>query len=243
MFDKWRKYSYAAQKQRRHRILRAAAWVFSLFLLYSFVSTFLIYSVVIDNHTMRPGLQPGDRLLVSSIGLGSRLPFVDGATAPAALKRGSIVVVVPSRSTAGRNPFFVFANGFIRFFTAQRVDLGGENERMLIKRVVALPGDAVSMIDFVLRVRPAGDSYALTEFELASRPYDLTLPALPEGWGPSVPLSGTMDQLVLGGDECFLVSDDRGNTNDSRTWGATKIRSVVGKAVIRYWPPRRVGRP
>jgi signal peptidase I len=192
---------------------------------------------------MRPGLLPGDRLLVSSIGLASRLPFTGGGAASSALKRGSIVVVIPSRSMERKKPFSALVNGFIRFFTAQRINPGDENDRMLIKRVAALPGDAVSMIDFVLRIRPAGDAYALTEFELAARPYDLTLPHLPDGWNSSVPLSGSMDQIVLASDECFLVADDRGNTNDSRTWGPTKLRSVVGKAVFRYWPPRRLGRP
>lgn len=243
MFDKWRKYSYAAQKQQRHRILRAAAWVLSIFIVFSFVSTFFVYTVVVDNETMRPGLQSGDRLIVSSVGLASRLPFMGSGSIASALKRGSIVVVKPSRSAGGTNPFHAIADGFVRFFTAQRIDLGDENDHLLIKRVAALPGDAVSMIDFVLRVRPAGDSYALTEFELAARPYDLTIPKLPAGWDSSVPLSGSMEGLVVGDDECFLVADDRGNTNDSRTWGPTKLRSVVGKAVFRYWPPRRFGRP
>ncbi len=242
MFDKWRKYSYAAQKQQRHRILRALAWVLSIFVIHSFVSAFLIYTVVVDNETMRPGLRPGDRLLVSSFGLGSRFPFY-AKTGASAFRRGSVIVVIPSRSTERHGFFFGTADGFVRFFTAQRVGLGDENDRPLLKRVAALPGDAVSMTDFILRVRPAGDVYALTEFELAARPYDLTLPALPEGWDASVPLSGSMDQVVLADDECFLVADDRGNTNDSRTWGATKLRAVVGKAVFRYWPPRRIGRP
>jgi len=243
VFDKWRKYSYTAQKQQRHRVLRAAAWVLSIFLVYSFVSIFFVYTVVVGNETMRPGLRPGDRLLVSSIGLGSPTPFFGNDSRAATLRRGSVVVVVPSRASEKRKPSQAVLNGFVRFFTAQRIDLGDENDRMLIKRVAALPGDAVSMIDFVLRVQPAGDSYALTEFELSAKPYDLTIPQPPEGWDSSVPLSGSMDAMILKEDECFLVADDRGNTNDSRTWGPTKLRSVVGKAVFRYWPPRRIGRP
>jgi signal peptidase I len=52
-----------------------------------------------------------------------------------------------------------------------------------------------------------------------------------------------MEPILLGADECFVVSDDRSNTNDSRTWGPIPVKSVTGMLVFRYWPPARLGAP
>jgi len=50
-----------------------------------------------------------------------------------------------------------------------------------------------------------------------------------------------MERRVLGEDECFVLSDDRSNTNDSRTWGPIPVSSVTGRALLRYWPLTRAG--
>jgi signal peptidase I len=52
-----------------------------------------------------------------------------------------------------------------------------------------------------------------------------------------------MAAIVLKDNECFVVSDDRNNTNDSRTWGAVSLDLIAGKAVFRYWPILRMGNP
>jgi signal peptidase I len=65
---------------------------------------------------------------------------------------------------------------------------------------------------------------------------------MPALWDTSIPFSGNMDRIILGEDECFVVSDDRSNTNDSRTWGPVSADRITGKAVFRYWPFTRIGR-
>ncbi len=92
------------------------------------------------------------------------------------------------------------------------------------------------MNNFVFRVKPAGSPYSLTEFELALKPYHPSIPNVPAIWDESIPFSGSMDTIVLGPDECFVVSDDRGNTNDSRTWGAISPSLITAKALLRFWP-------
>jgi signal peptidase I len=109
--------------------------------------------------------------------------------------------------------------------------------------VVGLPGDEITMINFVLRVKPEDSSYSLTEFELSEKPYDITIPHVPALWDDSIPFSGNMDRIVLGENECFVIADDRSNTNDSRTWGPIPVDLVTGRAVFRYWPFSRIGRP
>jgi signal peptidase I len=92
-------------------------------------------------------------------------------------------------------------------------------------------------------VKPRGELYSFTEFELWDRPYEVTIPQVPALWDESLPFSGTMERIVLGPGECFVLSDDRSNTNDSRSWGPVPVKLVAGKALFRYWPLTRLGRP
>jgi signal peptidase I len=99
------------------------------------------------------------------------------------------------------------------------------------------------MTNFVLRIKPRDESYSFTEFELSEHPYNVTIPQVPALWDESLPFSGNMERIVLGEDECFVLSDDRSNTNDSRTWGPIPVSLIAGKALFRYWPLNRLGLP
>ena len=58
--------------------------------------------------------------------------------------------------------------------------------------------------------------------------------------GPGdVVLAGT-DYVKLG-DEAWLRGDGGGHSVDSRHYGAVPIDALVGRAWLRYWPPRRIG--
>jgi signal peptidase I len=104
-----------------------------------------------------------------------------------------------------------------------------------------MPGDEIFMTSFVFRVKPAGSSYSLTEFELSDRPYYPAIPQVPALWDETLPFSGSMDSIILGQDEFFLVSDDRGNTNDSRSWGTVSSSLITARAVLRIWPVTKIG--
>ncbi|MCL2193396.1 MAG: signal peptidase I [Treponema sp.] len=238
-------YSVAAQKRERYKLLRIVFTLLILFILYNTIHTFLFSVWVIRNDSMQPSFRTGDRFLVIS----STLPFLfselrrgEGAVP---YNRGSVVLIDKSRAgpDGNRNPFILFLDSFVRFFTAQQVSVFGRAENLYIKRLIALPGDEVNMVNFVMRVRPAGDTFALTEFELANRPYYPTIPQVPALWDITLPLSGNMESIQLGPGECFVMSDDRGSTADSRTWGPICTRSIIGRPVLRFWPPARIGFP
>jgi signal peptidase I len=38
----------------------------------------------------------------------------------------------------------------------------------------------------------------------------------------------------------FMLGDNRGNSCDSRQWGAVKRSSLIGPVVMDYWPPTRI---
>jgi signal peptidase I len=196
----------------------------------------------LENNTMQPGLHAGDRFVFSSFVIRSILPGSKNPGQSLPFKRGN-VVLVDLAGKEKRGIFFSFIDSFVRFFTAQRVSIGGGNSRLYLKRVIGLPGDEITMTNFVFRIKPKGESYSLTEFELSDMPYDVNIPQVPALWDESIPFSGTMDRIILGGDECFVLSDDRSTTNDSRTWGPVQVELITGKALFRYWPFTRIGRP
>jgi signal peptidase I len=242
MFDKWRKYSYAAQKNQRHHLLWIILVFLAMFLLYNSLTSFVFSIWVLENDTMRPGLYSGDRLILSSLAIPSLLADIGIPTPSLPFKRGNIVLVDMDGGEKKKTPL-VIVDGLIRFFTAQRTGLFGNGERFYVKRLIGLPGDEIVMTNFILRVRPAGDSYSLTEFELSDKPYDVNIPQVPALWDEAIPFSGNMSRIVLGEDECFVISDDRSNTNDSRTWGPVPADLIKGRALFRYWPLARIGRP
>jgi signal peptidase I len=235
MFDKWMQYSYAAQKHQRLQFYKFISWFLILYVLYNGLAAFFISVWVMENDTMQPGLASGDRLIFTSFTLPSVISSFKHDDKQLPFKRGSIVLVDMGNVKNRKIPLRII-DGAVRFFTAQRVSIFSGEGQYYIKRVIALPGDEIYMTGFVFRVKPAGGSYSLTEFELSEKPYHPAIPQTPELWDESIPFSGSMDRIVLGPDECFVISDDRGNTNDSRTWGAVSPSMIYARALLRFWP-------
>jgi signal peptidase I len=93
------------------------------------------------------------------------------------------------------------------------------NPEMLIKRVIGLPGD---------RVEIRGGQVFINGTPLAE-PY-LTQPTY-GNYGP-------IDVPPL---HLFVLGDNRGFSNDSRTFGPISLDNVVGRAWFSYWPPGQWG--
>lgn len=237
MANRWRHYSYVAQKSYLRRIRAALSWVLVFFVLYSLVTGLFLSNHVLENRTMEPGCRAGDRLIFSNYTLthlltrGSNPPF----------KRGQIVLV--DRSGEKRGLIKTLLDALLRFFTLQRMTLFPRENSVFIKRVIALPGDTVSINRFSVRVKPAGEQYEYMESELADRDYVPGIPQVSMLWDNSLPFASSTEARTLAEGECFLLSDDRSNTNDSRTWGPVPVRAVTGRALVRYWPPTRIGPP
>jgi signal peptidase I len=236
MADKRYKKSYTDQKKQRNLVGWILLWFMVFYLSYTLLTSFVFSTRVLHSNTMQPELQAGDRFICSSYMLTALLDR------PLPLRRGNIVIV-NKNADAPRSVIDSILEGFTRFFTAQQVSPSNEDEDTYIKRVIGLPGDEITMTNYVFRIKPRGSSYSLTEFEIAEKPYDVTIPSGSALWDESLPFSGNMATIVLRDNECFVVSDDRNNTNDSRTWGTVSLDLIVGKAVFRYWPFLRMGSP
>ncbi|MDR2551805.1 MAG: signal peptidase I [Treponema sp.] len=240
MANRWRQYSYVAQKNYLRRIQIVLAWVFVFLVIHSLITGFFVSNRALENNAMKPGLVEGDRFVFSSFTLHHM--FRDRNEGNLPFRRGQVVLVDRAAGPVRHVPNLFF-DAVVRFFTLQRISLFPREDTVFVKRIIGLPGDTVSMNNYVVRVKPAGEIYEYTEFELAERDYDPELPQVSPRWDESIPFSGAMGSITLKEEECFVLSDDRSVTNDSRTWGPIPADSITGRALLRYWPPTRLGKP
>jgi len=231
--------SYADHKNQRYRFRWIVLGVLAIIFLYVCFTSLFFSMRVLENNTMAPNLRKGERFIFSSYSLYSLIPGLN--LEKDSLRRGNVVILDMFREKPP-GLFYEVMDGLARFFTAQRVSLLDREEHLFVKRVIGLPGDEITMTNFVIRVKVKGSAYNLTEFEVTEVDYTPNIPNIPALWDSSLPFSGNMERVVLGDNECFVLSDDRSNTNDSRTWGPVPLNNISGKALFRYWPFTRVGR-
>ncbi len=234
--------SYEDARRRRSSALRLVRYVAFLYLGFALIVTFGFKTYTVGSRSMRPTLDPKDKIIVASSAYGVVNPFNGQRLGFRPPERGDVALVrlpsAPSRDWKTR-----LADSVIGFLTLQRLGAPGASDALdspVVKRVIALPGDAVSMSGYVVRVRVAGSEHFLTEYEVSGRDYDIVSDGPTEGWTSSLPLSGEMPAFELGPGEFFVVDDDRSYCSDSRFFGPVKAERFVGKALLRYWPLDRV---
>ncbi len=175
------------------------------------IQAFLVKPYKIPSGSMRPTLIEGQRVLVNRIGMRINGPHV-----------GEIVVFHPPK----------YAREQKCGPTHYEVSYGGapcdqtdpeESSENFIKRVVAGPGDVISVRGgHVYRNgKREADSY-IAPCE-GARECDFPTPIkIPAGhW--------------------FMMGDNRGESDDSRFWGPVPTAWIVGGAFLTYWPPDRIG--
>ncbi|HUX39378.1 MAG TPA: signal peptidase I [Rectinemataceae bacterium] len=241
-----RRKSYTEKVEGRRKFLARAGLFFLVFLGFELVSGLFLKTYAITSTSMSPNLLPGDRLLVSPLPFGPLTIF--GKMPPFVRPgRGDLVIIRPP-FVSDTGVVGTFVQSLVRFVTFQLYAPAAKERDPAINgpfvaRVIGLPGDLVSMDDFVFKVRPADSTDALTEFEFSAKRYDIHKPVLPASWQSGYPLSGSMKPYALGKGEYFVASDDRGLSADSRTWGPVGSSSFEGKVLLLYWPFKRFGSP
>lgn len=192
-----------AEERRLRRLRRLFPFLLLIvFLVYAFTTN------LIPSSSMEPTLNPGDQILT----MRSWLAYL-GGRAPA---RNDIVIFnlppdqgkklgsdTEPNQPEGRKPIGVFRNP------------PGE---ILIKRVVGLPGETISLKD--------GAIYA--DGKLVPQDYK-TVPADP-GSDSDFPFAGEKP-VKLGPDEVFLMGDNRLVSEDSRYFGPVSLRNIRGRFV------------
>jgi len=239
--------SYTVQKKRREQFLGALLLIFLVWLGYSVLTSSFLRTVRFESRSMEPTLNPGTAVLVTPLPLGQAplplLPFgLPGWRGP---QRGELVLMVPPyRQTA--EPWVGAADEVARFFTFQFFSLDQASRPAwdgpyTFRRVIGLPGDAVRISNGTASVKPKGEQYFLSEYELSKTPYSLADEGLPAGWRSTFPFGQNQTELVLGENEYFVLADHRSLGGDSRVWGPVKRSSIVASALLKYWPPKDFG--
>lgn len=209
---------------------------FPILLTVFLLRAFVVEPFQIPSSSMRPGLVPGDFIMVNKFTYGLRLPILN-----------NIVV-----------PFHEIARGDVVVFNAPM------NEKInFIKRVIGLPGDIVTYRDKVLLINgkqipktptenyvyPTDDEKKLQyNQQFFEQIHDKSFKTLNDQNMLSVYLDGIQPHRYLknchyeenGGaficevpkNHYFVMGDNRDGSNDSRYWGFVKSDLIVGKAFM-----------
>ena len=101
-------------------------------------------------------------------------------------------------------------------------DSGQEERELWVKRIIGLPGDVI---------RTDGKTLYINDAK-ASEPY------IKKG----TVAQGEMQTWTVPDGTVFVMGDNRNNSTDSRIIGCVEESAVLGKAVVRLWPPSSIGR-
>ncbi len=107
------------------------------------------------------------------------------------------------------------------------LDLPQDTSRALIKRVIGLPGETVSLTGTDVTIINAEHPNGFVLKEPYLDPNNLG--------GP------TDMKVTLGGDQYFVLGDNRKVSADSRSWGVLPKQDIVGRALLRLFPFNKIG--
>lgn len=186
----------ASTSARDRRVRSAVEWVAVLagaVIVALVVRTFLFTTFWIPSGSMEPTLMGSDR---KDRVVVNRLSYRFGD-----VERGDIIV-------------FDVPDG------EQTMVVGGEPVEDLIKRVVGLPGETISLRDGQVYV----DGAQLNE------------PYLPPGTRTEPCTEAA--EFVIPVDSVFVMGDNRSNSRDARCWSTHWVDEshIVGRAFVRIWP-------
>jgi signal peptidase I len=169
--------------------------------------------VYIPTGSMQPTVLEGDRLFVNKLAYGLRIPFTRIAlTEWSDPERGNIVLF--------RSP---------------------DGEMRVIKRVIGVPGDVISMRANRLFVNGEPAGYVTADDSVPERvPEDqrgthaFSLERI-DGSGHHIMTSngkspyGTFDSITVPEGRFFLMGDNRDNSHDCRAYGFVERNRIIGK--------------
>lgn len=208
--------------------VKTLAWVIPVYLIFTTVA-FANYSI--PSESMVPTLEVGDRVVVSKYAYGySRhsLPLSIGNLLPASEHR--LFEQMPKRGDVA-------------------VFIHPQEDKVMIKRLIGLPGDRIEVRGGVLSVN--GEPVALSESQSFTReayqmgPEDVTSyeETLPGGVRHAIhkfPQGSRFDdfgpyQVPAG--HFFFMGDNRDNSLDSRFvgMGSVPFENLIGRAEMIYW--------
>lgn len=178
-----------------------------------FVRHLVLTAYKVPTGSMQPALKPGDFIFSSRLSYGLRVPGSKTAFFATLPERGDIVV-------------FSYPN---------------QPETNYVKRVIALPGDRLQIINNRLHLNGAPLKYEAVDGRAGDNPdaegFEMARETDGAGAGWVVILEkGAKDRdfgpLVVPPGEVFLLGDNRDTSDDSRYWGTVPVSQISGQAVL-----------
>ncbi len=173
------------------------------------IQAFIVKPYKIPSESMLPTLAVGQRVLVNRLGNDFSDPHI-----------GEIVVFHPPQGAVDQNPACGASVTGAQICPTPTVREASVN---FIKRVVAGPGDTISI----------RDGRVVRNGKLQTEPF-----IAPCGGGPQCTYPHA---IKVPAGYWFMMGDNRGMSDDSRFWGPIPRKWIIGGAFATYWPVGRIG--
>jgi len=187
-----------------------------------FVVSFIVQAFQIPSESMENTLLIGDYLLVDKLHFGHD-GFWGHLFPYEPVKRGDIIV-------------FHYPVHPVEHF---------------VKRVVAIPGDRIRLINRKLYVNGVAVSEPYVHYSRPHDPFRDEFPRLDVAFVASLNGSWLMqmkklmddNQLIVPQGNYFVLGDNRDDSLDSRYWGFVPQENIVGRPLVIYWSMRNSDPP
>jgi signal peptidase I len=168
------------------------------------IRTFLVQPFLVDGDSMLPTFNTNNYLLVDKFSY----KFLNNP------ERGQVIVfnIPDQKHTFPTCVLPIFGSCYF------------ETTRYLIKRIVGLPGEKVTILGGVVTIfnKENPNGFIIDDKEIQFK-------------------SEMSDERVLGEDEYYVLGDNRANSSDSRYWGALPKENIVGRPILRLTPISQIG--
>ncbi len=217
--------SYKMRLELYHKIFSGIVLICTLFIAISLILKFLVFPVRCESDSMMPDIPSESLEFVSPL-----------FTVP---KRGDVVLLKLYESKTQSLPKRM-ANAFFHFVTGRQwipfEEKMIDGTKPLLRRVVGVPGDTVYIDRYVVYVKPEGQKHFLTEFEVRENKYNIDIVSPSPDWDVELGAKASVRQITLKEGEYYVLGDDRLSSLDSRVWGPVRQSSIIGKALLVYFP-------
>ena len=155
---------------------------------------------------------------------GAQVYRIQGSSMAPTLRSGERVLVNKLRmrlASVGRDDVVLFRDP-------------SDEGTVMVKRVIGVPGDTVRFRGNDVQVLPGSGA------ELSFQ--EVVTPVANAGSGRPAAIDGPgAATITLEPGQYFVLGDNRAESSDSRHWGAISRDAMIGEAVFRMFPWRRMG--
>jgi signal peptidase I len=180
-----------------HEAFEIVGIIFGAIIVAFVIIAFVFRSYQVDGPSMENTLQNGDKLIIWKV----PRTWASITGHPYIPKRGDIVV----------------------FNETGLAQFDQQDSKQLIKRVIGLPGDRVTIKNGNYVVYNKANPHGFEP--------DKTL-----GYGKNIPITSGDTNITLGPNKIFVSGDNRPDSLDSRAFGPINANQIVGQLVLRLFP-------